>query len=415
MLFVNPGNPGMGKLNKYAALEPPFWCAYQAAIYRSCGSKASILDCEAEGLDIEETLDRIMAVNEMACIVAMGNNPSVSSTPKMDIVNAIMEKLEDKKAYIIKGLHPVSLDPKATSMNIDIHEIPAWDLLDLNKYRAHNWHCLDRLDKRSPYAVTYTSFGCPYSCGYCNVHALYGGSRRVIFRPPELVVEELEYLHNRGVRNIKFADELFTLNREHVMAICKGIERLGLNIWAYARSDTINPTLLATMKAGGINWLAFGFDDKYTEESAKETKELCGEAGINIIANFMVGLPGDTMEAMVRRMELVKELNFEWLNLYCAFPYPGSLWYNDCVKKGIKLPDNWEDYAQYSPNFMPLDTESLKGKEILQFRDNAWEDYYKRPQYIKMIGNRFGQDAVKYVEGMLEVKLERGSNAKVAD
>ena len=39
----------------------------------------------------------------------------------------------------------------------------AWDLLPMDRYRAHNWHCLDGRD-RQPYASIYTSLGCPYQC-----------------------------------------------------------------------------------------------------------------------------------------------------------------------------------------------------------------------------------------------------------
>src|SRR3989338_6938276 len=55
--------------------------------------------------------------------------------------------------------------------NLD-EEMPgiAWDLLPMDKYRAHNWHCFDGL-KRQPYAAISTPLGCPYHCSFCCIQA----------------------------------------------------------------------------------------------------------------------------------------------------------------------------------------------------------------------------------------------------
>ena len=65
-----------------------------------------------------------------------------------------------------------------------------------------------------------------------------------------------------GVRNIKFADEMFVLNRRHVLGICDLIIERGydLNIWAYARVDTVKDGMLDKLKRAGFNWLAFGIE-----------------------------------------------------------------------------------------------------------------------------------------------------------
>ncbi len=368
---------------KYRAIEPPIWCALLA------GEGDSIVDME---------ITPNFCTTERPLIVVMGNNPSASSTPKMPEAYKLMERFPDA---LLTGLHPMATGeatyqiPQPTEL-VKI-KWARWDLLDMPQYRAHNWHCLARLDERSPYAVVYTSFGCPFKCHYCNIHAMY--SRPYQMRPPSEVIVELEYLASRGVKNIKFADELFAMNRQHVAAVCNGIKDLGFHIWAYAREDTVDGNLLHTMKQAGIDWLAFGFDDKYTTESARRTKTLCDDAGINIIANFMFGLPDDTREQMAAPLAVAVELNFEWVNFYCAFPYPGSQWYDDCLKVGIKLPDRWEHYAQYSPQFMPLDTPHLKGSEILNFRDQAWQHYFSRLEYLDMIEKRFG--AREHITGML--------------
>ena len=83
------------------------------------------------------------------------------------------------------------------------------------------------------------------------------------FWSPQRVGDELQHLvEDYGMRNVKFADEMFVLNRRHVEGICDEIIRRGLdlNIWAYARVDTVKEGMLPKLKQAGFNWLAFGIE-----------------------------------------------------------------------------------------------------------------------------------------------------------
>ena len=55
-------------------------------------------------------------------------------------------------------------------------------------------------------------------------------------------MDQIDTLVTRyGVRNIKVADEMFVLHPKHVLGLCDRIIERGydLNIWAYARVDTV--------------------------------------------------------------------------------------------------------------------------------------------------------------------------------
>ena len=53
--------------------------------------------------------------------------------------------------------------------------LATWNLLpSFGEYRAHNWHCFGHINKRSPYGVIYTSLGCPFSCEFCCINAIFG-------------------------------------------------------------------------------------------------------------------------------------------------------------------------------------------------------------------------------------------------
>ena len=55
----------------------------------------------------------------------------------------------------------------------------AWDLLPMQKYRAHNWHCFGHL-QRQPYAALYTTLGCPYHCSFCCIQAPFKGGEQAL-------------------------------------------------------------------------------------------------------------------------------------------------------------------------------------------------------------------------------------------
>ena len=80
---------------------------------------------------------------------------------------------------------------------------------------------------------------------------------RVRYRPPLRVVDEIEGLAALGFRQVNIADDLFTANASHCLAICDEINRRDLKIrWSsFARVDTVSVPLLTRMReAGRSRW-----------------------------------------------------------------------------------------------------------------------------------------------------------------
>ncbi len=402
MIVVNPNHRNR---SPQAAIEPPIWCAMIAGWLRDKYKEVSILDAEAEELTTEETAERIrLSGDGSAIILVMGANPSASSTPKMPIAYKLRELLKPSCKVYFTGLHPqVVLEEKLkkdfTLWRFQMGELsevtPAWDLIDLSKYRAHNWHCLDGRDKGN-YGVVYSSFGCPFNCHYCNIHSLYSG---ITYRKPQDVVDEIGYLVSRGVKNLKFCDELFVLDKKRVNRICELLEyrNYDLNIWAYARVDTVNPEILKNLKRAGFNWLCYGFEasslegDKYKSGLPFRAREMTREAGINVIGNFMFGLPSETMEDMENTQRLANELQCEYANFYVALPYPGSKWYDSLEDK----PTDWSSYNQFGENM-------CADPKVIEFRDKVFNQYFSNYDYQTMIKNKFGAHAVDHIGEMLK-------------
>ena len=481
VLLVNPSS----RKKEYRALgaslaayEPPIWTALLAAFIRKKGYSVAIIDADAEGWSPEDTADKIAEYNPLLVgVSAIGANPSASSTPKMPAISRLLATLHNKSSNLktfLYGIHPSALpgrtlreehvdfifrgecfyttpklidalksnDEKYDIEGVwyrrgnqiisngwgklieDIDELPfaAWDLLPMQLYRAHNWHCFQHLNQRQPYAVIYTSLGCPYNCTYCNIHALYAGKPRIRFRSPQKVVEEIDFLVMQySVKNIKILDELFVLKESRVLEFCDLVIERGydLNFWAYARVDTVNEKVLKKMKQAGINWVAYGIESgskvvrggvhkgKFTQDAIKKAIEMAKKAGISVIGNYMFGLPDDDLVTMRATLDLAKDLNCEYANFYSTMAYPGSQLYEESVEKGIEMPDNWLGFSQLSDETFPLPTKYISKAEVLRFRDQAFQEYFSNSKYLNMIEQKFGGEVVRHISGMLKHKLQR--------
>ena len=297
----------------------------------------------------------------------------------------------------------------------------AWDLMKPPRmYKSHNWHSFAHIKERSPYAAIHTSLGCPYSCSFCCINAPFGKPAYRMWSP-EVVVEELTTLvEQHDVFNVKFVDEMFVLNPRHVLDLCRGIKeaKLKLNIWAYARVDTVQDKFLEALKEAGVNWLCLGIESasqyvrdgaekKYGNEEIINTVRRIQKAGINVIGNYIFGLPDDTVERMQETLNLALELNCEYANFYSAMAYPGSQLYKLAVEQGKGLPEKWEDYSQHGYWTLPLANDYCSSKEILAFRDAAFTRYFTDIHYRAMIKWRFGSDVVGHINRMVKIPLKR--------
>ena len=222
------------------------------------------------------------------------------------------------------------------------------------------------------------------------------------------------------MRNIKFADEMFVLNQRHVVGICDLLIERGynLNIWAYARVDTVKDNMLDKLKRAGFNWLALGIeaaddrvltdvDKRYEVDEVYDTVRRIKDAGINIIGNYIFGLPEDTPETMQRTLDLALDLNCEFANFYSAMAYPGSPLYEEAIRRGWRLPDTWSGYSQHSVDTLPLPTRHISAGEVLSFRDRAFDTYFRHEPYLKMVKEKFGEATLAHIREMTSHTLER--------
>ena len=311
-------------------------------------------------------------------------------------------------------------------------ELPgmAWDLLPMDKYRTSNWHAMSNNNDVAPFASLYTSLGCPFRCSFCCINAPFGnnnvenwdyGRNKFRFWDPDFMIGEFNAIHSMGIKNVKIADEMFVLNKNHFLKLCKNIieREYDFNIWAYARIDTVKKEYLDTLKKAGVNWLALGIESgnkvvrkdvvkgRFTELNIKDLVTEIQNSGINVIGNYIFGLPEDTVETMQETLDLAKELNCEFANFYCSMAYPGSKLYLNAIKNNEPLPDSYVGYSQHSYEMRPLDTKHIHASEVVRFRDMAFNDYHEDEVYLDSIMKKFGKETHDKMVDMCKYKLKR--------
>ena len=305
---------------------------------------------------------------------------------------------------------------------INVNTLPMvdWRKMNPNKYRSHNWHSFSDILNRNPYGVIWTNFGCPRNCSFCCINNVFG-KRSYRMRDIDKVIEEIDLLVTKyNVKNIKILDELFIIKHPRINQFCDALEsrNYDLNIWAYGRTDTLDSKFLKRLKKVGLNWLSCGFEtinqkildsiNKGCNQKYDEVISMIRDAGINICADFIAGLWEDNYDTLQSTYDFVCKHNFEWLNVYPCFAYPGTPMYEQYLKEGrIKEPKDWSEYALYGYNCIPLRTKYLTSKQVLQWRDEHFISYLSRPEYLEMIFYRFGKDTVDHIKEMIKNPLKR--------
>ena len=469
VILINPGASRTIYQNlsdDLSAIEPPTWARMIAGWLRDKGFDVAILDQDAFRWTPEEVAEQVKKLSpRLVAIVVSGQQPS-ASTQQMTGASLLAKAIQGVKKIIV-GNHPSALpvrtlmeeevdyvcdgegpltisgllkgDPmesipglvwdngsivqnhRAALIPIDELHGDVWGMLPMGRYRAHTWQCLDG-SPRQPYASIYTTMGCPFKCSFCCINAFQHSStyRR---RTPSKVVEQITHLYQMyGVKTFKIADEMFVLDPSHYIPVCEGLAALPfadeLNIWAYARIDTVKPETLALMRRAGIRWLALGIESgsahvrdgaikSLDDDDIRGVVKAIQDAGISVIGNFIFGLPDDTLESMQATLKLSKELNCEFANYYSAMPYPGSRLFDETRPED--LPKNWSGYSQHSSDTTPLPTATLSSREVLEFRDFAFHSYFEDERYLSMIGGKFGAEAVEHIKSMTATRLSRAA------
>lgn len=295
--------------------------------------------------------------------------------------------LEDKLARIKglgwrrKGEIMVNWD-RPFIKSLDDLPIPRHDLLPLDKYRMPMI--------KGPYTFIVTSRGCPAGCKYCIKHVSYQYSVRL--RSPELLVEEIKLLNSYGIYNIHMYADLFTVNRDQVVNLCKLILQEGLKIkWTCnSRVDYVDEEMINLMAKSGCWVISWGIESGnelilkrahkgYKMEQAHRALTWARKAGIKNWGYFIIGLPGETVETIQDTIRFSKALPLDIALFHIAAPYPGTPFFFEVVENGWFRPGTrWEEVDMDRSTVLDYPG-GLSAEELEYWQRRAFREWAMRP------------------------------------
>lgn len=269
--------------------------------------------------------------------------------------------------------------------------IPLHHLLPLKSYRMPMM--------KGNFTFIVTSRGCPAGCTYCIKHVSYQFSVRV--RSPEKIMEELWVLKKLGINNIHMYADLFTVNREQVVELCKMMidQNIKINWTCNSRVDFVDEEMLQLMGKAGCWFISWGIESaneailKHAHkgakpEQARQALVWSKKAKINNWGYFIIGLPGETEETIQQTIQFAKSLPLDIALFHIAAPYPGTPFFFEVVKENWFRPGTrWEQVDMDKETV--LDYPGLPAERLMYWQRRAFREWAMRPgpafTYLKML------------------------------
>ena len=281
---------------------------------------------------------------------------------------------------------------------VDLTKLPLLDytLVDVKAYSQYLYGC-------SNLVYVYLSKGCPSKCTFCVNQVTHRCTYRR--RDLEHFMKETEILVKQyGVDGLYFCDELCFKNKEQVYEVCDAFEKSGLKFfWGFqTRIGILGEEEFRRCYECGCRWVDFGIESGSKEQLAimkkgipyekiEPTFEICDKLGIISLANFIVGLPGETEEQLMETVNLANRIKATQCSFlqYCISP--NTVMSQKAIDDGlVKNPvRKLKDYRKI--DFFLSRTDNLS--KIRQTELNVVQSYYLWNAVFK---KDYGKDAKSY-------------------
>jgi len=292
------------------------------------------------------------------------------------------EGLEEVKGITYRNQSKIKTnEPRALIQDLDSLPFPARHLIPFKEYET----------SKNGQAHIITSRGCIYSCEYCSSSLIMG--KRFRARSPENVVDEIEELYDKyKIREIGFIDDTFVLNRRRAHAIADKIKERSLDVtWSTSsRVNTIDKQLLSNLKSAGLRSIYYGIESgsqrvldlmkkKITLKQSEDAVKIAKDLGIEVMASFMFGYPGEAPAEMDKTIDFSIKLDPDYAQYSILTPFPGTPIYQKLEKKGL-IEKDWEKYTVLDP-VIKYEKLGLSRKIVKRKLAEAYFKFYRRLSY----------------------------------
>ena len=246
--------------------------------------------------------------------------------------------------------------PRKLIQNLDELSLPAWDLVDMDRYRTfwkrrHGYFSLNVVTTR----------GCPYKCNWC-AKPVYGNTYHS--RTPGNVVDELRLLRQAyAPDHLWFCDDILGLKTKWLAAWSEEVSRQGLAtpFLCQTRADLMTDENVRALRLAGCAeaWLGAesgaqtildAMDKGITVGQIRTAAGRLRAAGIRVGLFLQFGYPGEGWPQIQATRELVREVQPDDIGISVSYPLPGTRFY-ESVRERIGEKHNWDQSSDLDPLF----------------------------------------------------------------
>ncbi|MCR9257906.1 MAG: radical SAM protein [Alphaproteobacteria bacterium] len=248
--------------------------------------------------------------------------------------------------------------PAPMAHNLDRLEPPRYEWTDLSNYRTF---------AGTQVAPVIASRGCRWSrCTFC--------AERFYWRihSAKAFVDELEWLYDRGIWAFNFNESDLNGDPQRLVDIAEEViaRKLPFNFGGQLRINKGNDrNFFETLAKAGFSLLRFGVDafadgplreqkKGYSKDVIRQNLKDCHDQGIYTQVNWVIGVPGETMEDIDEGIDFILE-NREYIdsleNIHPLMLVVGSVYWLDPEAYGIKFRRPQEEIMDAHPRYVPPD------------------------------------------------------------
>lgn len=424
---------------------PPLGLLYLAASVKHLPDvRVSLVDCYAEGLDVDQALERVVSLSpdvfglSATSMTFEGgwqllNRVKTVRRDVMIVLGGFHATLFDKVLLqeinevdvVVRGEAEVSFRILCESLlgghgiasisgisyrsngevvsgepqrieDLDALPFPDRSILEYDGYGTH-WAGFS-LPQIPRFATLVSSRGCIYNCTFCADKVLKTSRWRP--RSPENVLQELLDLSDQGCELVCIVDENFAGDVRRVNTLCTMLkeEKLAMRFAIQCSLHNVPYSTMKLMHQAGCDVVFLGVEsgsDAQLKRYNKPTGRRGMAAGVRrakranmfVVASFITGAPGEVAGDLEDTNSFVREIRPHVAETGPLRVHPGSRIWEDLVGKGE--PNTVKETLSRRIDTFPgqTDTETLYGW-IRDFRLNfvkTMYDWRRIPEILSLI------------------------------
>jgi len=217
------------------------------------------------------------------------------------------------------------------------------------------------------------SRGCPFSCTYC-----FNSKWKKLFKDKRVRYRNMDDLmmeiNDAKPSFVYFQDDCFGASRKWLKRFVREYPKIPYH--CHLRADTLDDEYIALLHESNCVSAHVALEtanEEYRKKilgrrmSNQTVVEACKklqDAGIRIMLQNMIGLPGTTIDNDLETLDFnrIIQPHYAWCSIYQ--PYPGTVLGDECYKKGIVNHEPGQTFFETSP--LNFDAEHIRQLEVLQ-------------------------------------------------